>query len=142
MTKYNGWSNYETWNFKLWLDNDQDVHNYIIDEIKKIKAIGYDAEAYEVSNFLRSYIDDNMPNLNISTRSQSVHGSMSDKNGFYDDILNAGLREINTREIAESYLEDLEEDEPKTAIEKMDAFDKIDHLEKRALLEAQMNGEE
>ena len=138
MTKYNGWSNYETWNFKLWLDNDQDVHNYIINEIKKIKAIGYDAEAYEVSNFLRSYIDDNMPNLNVSTKSQSVHGSISDKNGFYSDILNAALRDINTYEIAESYLEDLKEDEPK----KMDAFDQIDHLEKRVLLDAQMNGDE
>jgi hypothetical protein len=30
------------------------------------------------------------------------------------------------------------EDEPK----KMDAFDQIDHLEKRALLDAQMNGDE
>ena len=118
MIKYNGWSNYETWNFKLWLDNDQDLHNYIIGEIKKIKAIGYDAETkaigydsqtYEVSKFLRSYIDDNVPNLNVSTRSQSVYSSMSDKNGFYQDILNAGLREINTREIAESYLEDLKE---------------------------------
>jgi len=138
MTKYNGWTNYETWNFKLWLDNDQDVHNHIIDEIKKIKAIGYDAETYEVSNFLRSYIDDNMPNLNVSTKSQSVHGSMSDKNGFYQDILNMALRDINTYEIAESYLEDLKEDEP----EKMDTFDQIDHLERRALLDAQMNGEE
>ena len=138
MTKYNGWSNYETWNFKLWLDNDQDVHNYIIDEIKKIKAIGYDAEAYEVSNFLRSYIDDNMPNLNVSTRSQSKYGSMCDKQGFYLDILNTALRCINTYEVAESYLEDLKEDEPK----KMDAFDQIDHLEKRALLDAQMNGDE
>ena len=109
MTKYNGWSNYETWNFKLWLDNDQDVHNYIINGIKKIKAIGYDAEAYEVSNFLRSYIDDNMPNLNVSTKSQSVHGSMSDKNGFYQDILNTALRDINTYEIAESYLEDIKQ---------------------------------
>ena len=138
MTKYNGWSNYETWNFKLWLDNDETVHNYIIDEIKKIKAIGYDAETYEVSNFLRSYIDDNMPNLNVSTKSQSVHGSMSDKNGFYQDILNTGLRCINTYEVAESYLEDLKEDEP----EKMDTFDQIDHLERRALLDAQMNGDE
>ena len=138
MTKYNGWSNYETWNFKLWLDNDQDVHNYIIDEIKKIKAIGYDAEAYEVSNFLRSYIDDNMPNLNVSTRSQSKYGSMCDKQGFYLDILNTALRCINTYEVAESYLEDLKEDEPK----KMDAFDQIDHLDKRALLDAQMNGDE
>jgi uncharacterized membrane protein YqiK len=109
MTKYNGWSNYETWNFKLWLDNDQDVYNYIIDEIKKIKAIGYDAETYEVSNFLRSYIDYNMPNLNVSTKSQSVHGSMSDKNGFYQDILNTALKDINTYEIAESYLEDIKQ---------------------------------
>ena len=31
---------------------------------------------------------------------------------------------------------------PKKTVEKMDGFDKIDHLEKRALLEAQMNGEE
>ena len=108
MTKYNGWSNYETWNFKLWLDNDQDLHNYIIGEIKKIKAFS-SVPVYEVSNFLRSYIADNVPNLNVSTRSQSVHGSMSDKNGFYSDILYAGLREINTREIAESYLEDLKE---------------------------------
>lgn len=138
MTKYNGWSNYETWNFKLWLDNDETVHNYIIDEIKKIKAIGYDAEAYEVSNFLRSYIDDNMPNLNVSTRSQSKYGSICDKQGFYLDILNTALRCINTYEVAESYLEDLKEDEPK----KMDAFDQIDHLEKRALLDAQMNGDE
>jgi len=138
MTKYNGWSNYETWNFKLWLDNDETVHNYIIDEIKKIKAIGYDAEAYEVSNFLKSYINDNMPNLNVSTRSQSKYGSMCDKQGFYLDILNTALRCINTYEVAESYLEDLKEDEPK----KMDTFDQIDHLEKRALLDAQMNGDE
>ncbi len=146
MTKYNGWSNYETWNFKLWLDNDETVHNYIIDEIKKIKAIGYDAEAYEVSNFLRSYIDDNMPNLNVSTRSQSKYGSMCDKQGFYLDILNTALRCINTYEIAESYLEDLKINFLKTSRKitkkKMDAFDQIDHLEKRALLDAQMNGDE
>ena len=95
--KYNGWSNYETWNFKLWLDNDQDVHNYIINEIKKIKAIGYDAEAFEIANFLRSYIEDNAPKLEIS------------KNGYYSDILNMALKDINTYEIAESYLEDLKQ---------------------------------
>ena len=140
MTKYNGWSNYETWNFKLWLDNEEDVHNYIIGEIKKIKSAPNNGQdvTYETSNFLRSYIDDNAPNLNISTRSQSIYGSMCDKNGFYQDILNTGLRCINTYEVAESYLEDLKEDEPK----KMDAFDQIDHLEKRALLDAQMNGDE
>jgi GTP1/Obg family GTP-binding protein len=99
MTKYNGWSNYETWNFKLWLDNDEDLHNYIIGEIKKIKEIGtsHIHEVSEVSNFLRSYIEDNVPSLM----------PLSDKNGFYNDILNAALRDISTYEIAESYLEDL-----------------------------------
>ena len=130
MTKYNGWSNYETWNFKLWLDNEEDVHNYIIGEIKKIKASpdnGQDIK-YEASNFLRSYIDNNMPNLNVSVRGQSIYGSMCDKNGFYQDILNAGLREINTYEVAESYIDDLIKDDLD-----FDGFDKIDHLEKRLL---------
>ncbi len=25
---YNGWSNYETWNVKLWMDNDEGSYNY------------------------------------------------------------------------------------------------------------------
>ena len=67
--------------------------------IKKIKAIGYDAETFEVANFLRSYIDDNMPNLNVSSKGQSLFGSMCDKNGFYQDILNTALKDINTSKL-------------------------------------------
>ena len=33
MTKYNGWTNYETWNFKLWLDNDETTHKFVISKI-------------------------------------------------------------------------------------------------------------
>ena len=39
-------------------------------------------------------------------------------------------------------LEDCKRVDPETSFEKMDSFEQIDHLEKRALLEAQMNGEE
>ena len=107
MTKYNGWSNYETWNFKLWLDNDETTHKFVINKLKEIRAKFSDDDwkdfditkekAYKIAaDFLRSYIDDNAPDLEIS------------KNGFYSDILNAGLRVINTYEIAQSYFEDLE----------------------------------
>ena len=39
-------------------------------------------------------------------------------------------------------IENSAEDERETTLEKMDKFDQIDHLERRALLDAQMNGEE
>ena len=31
MTKqeYNGWTNYETWNYKLWLDNNQATYDAV-----------------------------------------------------------------------------------------------------------------
>ena len=109
MTKYNGWTNYETWNFKLWLDNDETTHKFVISKIKEIRSrfsdndwkdfITTKEKVYKIaSDFLRSYIDDNAPDLEIS------------KNGFYSDILNTGLRVINTYEIAQSYFEDLELD--------------------------------
>ena len=31
---YNGWKNYETWNFKLWIDNNQTLHNIVNNGVK------------------------------------------------------------------------------------------------------------
>ena len=34
--KYNGWTNYETWNFKLWTDNDEPTYKKVQSLIKEV----------------------------------------------------------------------------------------------------------
>lgn len=43
--KYNGWTNYETWNVALWLDNEEGSYNYWRETAQEI----YD-ESEEVCN--------------------------------------------------------------------------------------------
>ena len=35
--KYNGWTNYETWNCKLWMDNNEGDQDYWKDQAREAK---------------------------------------------------------------------------------------------------------
>jgi len=93
--EYNGWYNYETWNFKLWLDNDQTLNEWLQSTIEscchslsdrdRIKSID------RLANILLQYAWNNMPELDAS---------------FYVDVMSASIREVNFREIAESYVDE------------------------------------
>lgn len=96
---YNGWSNYETWNVKLWMDNDQGEYNYWRDRVQELwESNDHDknSTASDLAKELEAYHDDNMPEVS----------------GTYADLLGAALSEVDWREIAESLIsnEDFEEE--------------------------------
>ena len=102
---YCGWSNYDTWNFKLWLDNEQNTQEMVLNAVKyAYKTFDKNYEAiYHIQKFLEQYAIENAPEL---------------QNGFYSDILSASIRSVNYHQIADAYFFDYIENynsEKKTA---------------------------
>ncbi len=86
--KYNGWTNYETWSYKLWLDNDYNTYNSIVELAKEHE------NAYDLSCALSDLAITNAPEIH---------------SGFYSDVMYSSIKEVNFLEIAESYLEEVRE---------------------------------
>ena len=61
---YNGWTNYETWNVALWIQNDE----FMYDMAREYRHLGYKAFAEMMMEFKSSTPDDvkwDDDNLNI-----------------------------------------------------------------------------
>ena len=85
---YNGWTNYETWAVKLWLDNEQGDQE-MMEEI--VRENTEDRIAGEV---LRDTLAECMPDLGGT---------------LWGDLLSSAWEGVNWREIAENVREDLSE---------------------------------
>ena len=85
MTGYNGWTNYETWCVKLWMDNEEGSYRYWLE-----KAEEDDVDASDLAEIIQCEHEEALPNLE----------------GFAADLLNTALSEVNWVEIAESLIED------------------------------------
>lgn len=89
---YNGWTNYETWNANLWIDNDWRLSEQI--------AIG-------TGDYFGSYEDlDKITSLVARDIKEIFIDMMPDiENGFFADVMNTSFREVNFHEIARHYVE-------------------------------------
>ena len=84
---YNGWTNYETWNVKLWLDNDEGSYNMLREMAEDAKTAEYPKA--QLSNALKDLVEENAPDLGAS---------------MYADLLGAAISDVNWYEIAENIL--------------------------------------
>lgn len=96
--KYNGWNNYQTWLCKLWMDNDQGLHE-LQNEWASTALDDSDNDKEDARSKLADMIEAFWDEL-AEEKKQS---------GFFADLMNHGLGMVDWYEIAENILHDFEE---------------------------------
>ena len=100
---YNGWTNYETWVVKLWMDNEQSSQEYWAEE-----AATY-AGRTDPSDDLETRKDEVV--YELAKILQSTHEeSKPETTGVFADLLSSAIDSVNWREIAHSMVDELEDD--------------------------------
>lgn len=103
---YNGWTNYETWNLALWIDNEQGSQEYwreraaecFKDARGMADITGDDRERdarAALAEELKSQTEENVPEIG---------------NSFYADVLNAAISEVNWYEIAGNWIDEVKDE--------------------------------
>jgi hypothetical protein len=89
---YQGWTNYETWVVKLWIDNEENSYNYWQERAKELKEEGGELITLGLADELKEAFDE---------------GNPLEEAGVYTDLLYSALGEVNWYEISESILEEV-----------------------------------
>ncbi len=99
---YQGWTNYETWNVALWIDNVEASHSHW-----RERAAETWEEAEEDHPLSRS--EKARYTLAAELKDQHKEGNpLSDQPSTYSDLLGAALNEVSWGEVANTLLEDQE----------------------------------
>ena len=91
--KYNGWTNRETWLCNLWFDNFE--FSEMLDMFEGCEDKG------DILNNIEDYIK------NYVEEFVEYSLALGDAHGFIHDMLNSAIQEIDFRDIAEHYVDDV-----------------------------------
>jgi hypothetical protein len=87
---YNGWSNYETWNVNLWLDNEPGTYD------EKREIVRTATSEYKAAQALKDWVEEMMPDLGAT---------------MWADLLGSALSEVDWDEIVEAEWKELHDDD-------------------------------
>lgn len=88
---YNGWTNYETWNVALWLNNEPSTSEYLHD------LSNGPGKTYEKARQLQEFVEDMNP--------------LSEGASMFHDLLSAAIHAVNWYEIIENHIEEENKEE-------------------------------
>lgn len=97
---YNGWTNYETWNCALWMDNERGTYDYwrevagaiYRDAAPRDSFTKAEEASLQLMALLKDEIEEAAPDLGAS---------------MFADLLSAAMSEINWYEIASHLIEEV-----------------------------------
>jgi hypothetical protein len=108
-TTYQGWTNYETWVVNLWLDNDEGVHDYWLEQAQECwneaTPTSYSTREEEATELLAHAIKDH--HTDTVTEGCGVFHPDYGSHSVFRDLLDAALTEVNWREIARHFIEEM-----------------------------------
>lgn len=105
-TKYNGWTNYETWAVNLWLTNDEGSDSYWRERAQDCYGDAEHDGVLDRDEVARIALAD-------ALRDEIEEGNPLDGDaGLYLDLLTAAIGEVNWYEIAGAFMDSVEKDEP------------------------------
>jgi hypothetical protein len=101
-TTYQGWKNYETWAVKLWIDNERPDYELWRERTAEVWTMAEDEKPDYMSRseWARFHLADEIH--------EWADVSAPELQGFYTDLLNAALGEVDWVEIADNLLSDTE----------------------------------
>lgn len=95
-TRYNGWTNYETWVVNLWLTNEEGSDTYWRERAEELCVSNdwdKDAAASDMADELKAQHEEFMPEVT----------------GVFSDLLRSSLDAVDWQEIAANFTSDVEQ---------------------------------
>jgi hypothetical protein len=94
---YNGWTNYETWLVKLWMDNDSGSQDYYAERARECYEGAGDEGCISRRDVARLRLADLMD--------EECAEQVPELPGVYGDLLASAISEVNWNEIAGHYID-------------------------------------